>query len=197
MLRSASTPMVAVQPPAAPMPGRASATRGSGRDRQRHLQQSPAVINNLAYEAGGCRVEKHPRLLGDAKGDGRQDIVAFGDHTIAADVKRAMSRRTTGGAAAAQTPTARGPMVLSARDPPLHAAGYALALALRTGRAQARSRTRCIQEMSVLILSISATSSRTEPCGPAPCASRVMPWPCCASPSLRSVRSCSNARPMP
>jgi len=40
------------------------------------------VINNLAYEAGGWRVEKDPRLLGDADGDGRQDIGAFGDHHV-------------------------------------------------------------------------------------------------------------------
>jgi Trypsin-like peptidase domain/FG-GAP-like repeat len=40
------------------------------------------VINNLAYEAGGWRVEKHPRLLGDADGDGREDIGAFGDHHV-------------------------------------------------------------------------------------------------------------------
>jgi hypothetical protein len=37
------------------------------------------VVENFAYEAGGWRVEKHPRLLADLTGDGRPDIVGFGD----------------------------------------------------------------------------------------------------------------------
>lgn len=36
------------------------------------------VIRNLAYSAGGWRVDRHPRLLGDINGDGRADIVGFG-----------------------------------------------------------------------------------------------------------------------
>ncbi|MBX6358300.1 MAG: VCBS repeat-containing protein, partial [Micromonosporaceae bacterium] len=34
---------------------------------------------NFAYTAGGWRVEKHPRFLADVNGDGRADIVGFGD----------------------------------------------------------------------------------------------------------------------
>ncbi|MHA7287976.1 FG-GAP-like repeat-containing protein [Arthrobacter sp. MDT3-44] len=42
--------------------------------------RAPAkVVDNLAYSAGGWRVEKHPRFLADVTGDGRADIVGFGD----------------------------------------------------------------------------------------------------------------------
>ena len=37
------------------------------------------VLADLGFEAGGWRVEKHPRLLADLRGNGRSDIVAFGD----------------------------------------------------------------------------------------------------------------------
>jgi hypothetical protein len=40
------------------------------------------VISNFAYGAGGWRVEKHPRFLADLTGDGRADIVGFGDVRI-------------------------------------------------------------------------------------------------------------------
>ena len=42
--------------------------------------QPPAfVLADLGFEAGGWRVDKHPRFLADITGDGRADIVAFGD----------------------------------------------------------------------------------------------------------------------
>jgi hypothetical protein len=41
--------------------------------------QPQLVLNNFAYSAGGWRVEKHPRFLADLTGDGRADIVGFGD----------------------------------------------------------------------------------------------------------------------
>jgi len=37
------------------------------------------VLEDLGYEAGGWRVEKHPRFLADITGDGKADIVGFGD----------------------------------------------------------------------------------------------------------------------
>ena len=37
------------------------------------------MVDNFAYDAGGWRVEKHPRFLADLTGDGRADIVGFGD----------------------------------------------------------------------------------------------------------------------
>ncbi|MEV0176581.1 S8 family serine peptidase [Streptomyces sp. NPDC050803] len=37
------------------------------------------VVANFAYDAGGWRVEKHPRFLADVTGDGRADIVGFGN----------------------------------------------------------------------------------------------------------------------
>jgi subtilisin family serine protease len=36
------------------------------------------VVDNFAYDAGGWRVEKHPRFLADLTGDRRADIVGFG-----------------------------------------------------------------------------------------------------------------------
>ena len=36
-------------------------------------------MNNFGYNAGGWRVEKHPRFLADTTGDGRADIVGFGN----------------------------------------------------------------------------------------------------------------------
>jgi hypothetical protein len=45
-----------------------------------HLGWSPQlVVRNYGYVAGGWRIEKHPRLLADTTGDGRADIVGFGD----------------------------------------------------------------------------------------------------------------------
>jgi predicted metal-binding protein len=37
------------------------------------------VVNNFGYEAGGWRVDRHPRLLADLTGDDRADIVGFGN----------------------------------------------------------------------------------------------------------------------
>jgi hypothetical protein len=45
----------------------------------------PEVIHglkDLGYEAGGWRVDRHPRLLADTTGDGLPDIVAFGNDGI-------------------------------------------------------------------------------------------------------------------
>jgi hypothetical protein len=36
-------------------------------------------VNDFGYVAGGWRVERHPRMLADTTGDGRADIVGFGD----------------------------------------------------------------------------------------------------------------------
>ena len=40
------------------------------------------VVGDLGFEAGGWRVERHVRLLGDVTGDGRADIVAFGNDGV-------------------------------------------------------------------------------------------------------------------
>ncbi|MBB5747944.1 VCBS repeat-containing protein [Micrococcus sp. TA1] len=37
------------------------------------------VLNDFGYDAGGWRVEKNPRQLADVNGDGRADIVGFGN----------------------------------------------------------------------------------------------------------------------
>jgi hypothetical protein len=37
------------------------------------------VVSTFGYEAGGWRVERHPRFLTDLTGDGRADIVGFGN----------------------------------------------------------------------------------------------------------------------
>ena len=43
------------------------------------FQAPQFVLADFGYEAGGWRVEKHPRFLADITGDGRADIVGFGD----------------------------------------------------------------------------------------------------------------------
>ena len=37
------------------------------------------VVPGFGYEAGGWRVDRHPRFLADLTGNGRADIVGFGD----------------------------------------------------------------------------------------------------------------------
>ena len=37
------------------------------------------VIDHFGYTAGDWRVDKHPRFLADLTGDGRADVVGFGD----------------------------------------------------------------------------------------------------------------------
>ena len=37
------------------------------------------VVNNFGYSAGGWRVDKHPRFLADITGDGKADIIGFGN----------------------------------------------------------------------------------------------------------------------
>jgi len=38
-----------------------------------------SVIKNLCYGAGSWRIEQHPRLIADLTGDGKVDIIGFGD----------------------------------------------------------------------------------------------------------------------
>ncbi len=40
------------------------------------------VLANFGYNAGGWRVDKHPRFLADTTGDGRADIVGFGEDGV-------------------------------------------------------------------------------------------------------------------
>jgi hypothetical protein len=40
------------------------------------------VLDNFGYTAGSWRVDRHPRFLADTSGDGRPDIVGFGDHGV-------------------------------------------------------------------------------------------------------------------
>ena len=42
-------------------------------------QAPQLVVGNFGYNAGGWRVDQHPRLLADITGDGRADIVGFGN----------------------------------------------------------------------------------------------------------------------
>jgi hypothetical protein len=43
------------------------------------FQAPQKVVDNFAYNAGGWRVEKHPRFVVDLTGDSRAEIVGFGD----------------------------------------------------------------------------------------------------------------------
>ena len=46
------------------------------------FQAPQLVVTNFGYVAGGWRVENHPRFLADLTGDGRADIVGFGDDGV-------------------------------------------------------------------------------------------------------------------
>ncbi|MCP5073042.1 MAG: VCBS repeat-containing protein [Rhodobacteraceae bacterium] len=39
-------------------------------------------VGNFGYNAGGWRVDKHPRFMADVNGDGRDDVVGFGDRGV-------------------------------------------------------------------------------------------------------------------
>jgi hypothetical protein len=52
------------------------------------------VVNNFGYTAGGWRVERHPRFMADTNGDGRLDIVGFGNAGVY--VSRALSNGSYG-----------------------------------------------------------------------------------------------------
>jgi hypothetical protein len=43
------------------------------------FQAPQLVAGNFGYNAGGWRVDMHPRFLADITGDGRADIVGFGN----------------------------------------------------------------------------------------------------------------------
>lgn len=43
------------------------------------FQPAQKVINDFGYEAGGWRIEKHPRFVSDLRNQGRVDIIGFGD----------------------------------------------------------------------------------------------------------------------
>jgi hypothetical protein len=46
------------------------------------FQALQLVVNNFGYTAGGWRVDMHPRFLADLTGDGRADIVGFGNDGV-------------------------------------------------------------------------------------------------------------------
>ena len=56
---------------------------GRAQQRRRHLQPTPSrCVDDFGYDAGGWRVDRHPRFLADLTGDGRADIVGFGDDGV-------------------------------------------------------------------------------------------------------------------
>lgn len=46
-------------------------------------------VDNYGYNAGGWRVERHPRLLGNVNRDSKADIVGFGDAGAYVSLSRA------------------------------------------------------------------------------------------------------------
>ena len=60
--------------------------------------QPQLVVGNFGYVAGGWRVDRHPRFMADTTGDGRADIVGFGDAGVY--VSRAQANGTFAAAAA-------------------------------------------------------------------------------------------------
>jgi hypothetical protein len=53
------------------------------------LEPAQFVVANFGYNAGGWRVEQHPRFLADTTGDGRADVVGFGDAGVYRSVAQA------------------------------------------------------------------------------------------------------------
>src|SRR5690606_13955587 len=43
------------------------------------FQPTRVVLADFGHDAGGWRIERHPRFLADLRGNGRSDIVGFGD----------------------------------------------------------------------------------------------------------------------
>jgi hypothetical protein len=43
------------------------------------FEPGQAVVNDMCYSAGGWRIEKHPRFVSDLTGNGRVDLIGFGD----------------------------------------------------------------------------------------------------------------------
>lgn len=46
------------------------------------FQQPKGVLQNLCFGAGGWRVDKHPRFVADLTGDGKADLIGFGDFGV-------------------------------------------------------------------------------------------------------------------
>jgi murein tripeptide amidase MpaA len=46
------------------------------------FQPARFVVSDMGYEAGGWRIDKHPRLVADLTGDGRADLIGFGDQGV-------------------------------------------------------------------------------------------------------------------
>ncbi len=46
------------------------------------FQAAQIVVPNFGYDAGGWRVDRHPRFLADLTGDGRADLVGFGNSGV-------------------------------------------------------------------------------------------------------------------
>jgi hypothetical protein len=57
------------------------------------LQPSP-VIRDFGYNAGGWRVDKHVRLVGDITGDGTNDLVGFGENDVLFSANRGNNQFT-------------------------------------------------------------------------------------------------------
>jgi hypothetical protein len=48
-------------------------------DQASTFQDPQLPVNNFGYNAGGWRVDQHPRFVVDTTGDGRADIIGFGN----------------------------------------------------------------------------------------------------------------------
>ena len=46
------------------------------------FQPARFAVSDLGHESGGWRIDKHPRFVADLTGDGRADLLGFGDHGV-------------------------------------------------------------------------------------------------------------------
>ncbi|KAF8871742.1 hypothetical protein CPB84DRAFT_1800521 [Gymnopilus junonius] len=72
------TPVTTLSPGTADVVG--FGTNGVVIMRNRLNPQTELVVPNFGYNAGGWRLDRHVRLLADTTGDGRADIVGFGEN---------------------------------------------------------------------------------------------------------------------
>lgn len=71
-----------------PEQGAHGISRDTGEFTRRLFETPVLVLSDFGYEAGGWRVEKHLRILADVTGDGRADIIGFGDVGVSVSLAR-------------------------------------------------------------------------------------------------------------
>ena len=103
------------------------------------------VVANFGYDAGGWRVDRHPRFLADMTGDGRADIVGFGNAGVYVSLRPGRRQLRAPGAGAwptsATTPAAGGWSGIRGSSPTPPATGVPTSSASATPACRCRARS--------------------------------------------------------